>query len=114
MSEPAVKYDSGVSLLLRLFCFFGLAAVAYTAIHIYLQRVPFFAPSDLLLFALTGALVVARYCDVRWLQGLNMNGDPATLAHWRRYAAGLLLAAVACWLLAHGVGSLVPQAPAGR
>lgn len=51
--------------------------------------------------ALVIALIVVRYVDIARFGGQTSDGDPATLAHWRRYALGLVVVAVAVRALMH-------------
>lgn len=58
------------------------------------------------LLALTAvALVVARYVDITRFAGTTVDGEPATLAHWKRYAAGVVAISLALWTLARMVAA---------
>ena len=54
-------------------------------------------------WVVAATVVAVRSLDVARLQGTTADGEPATMAHWRRYAAALTLVAAAVWAGAHGV-----------
>jgi hypothetical protein len=59
------------------------------------------------LFALTVLVLIGlRWLDVSRLNGQTVEAEPATLAHWRRYALGLAGVALMCWLAAKLVSGL--------
>ncbi len=97
--------DGCLALVARMFWMaFGNAALVLLAVMI-LQRNAF-SRLDLAFWALAAALIVIRYLDITRLNGLTANGEPASLAHWRRYAALVLVVSTAIWLLAHAGGRL--------
>jgi hypothetical protein len=49
-------------------------------------------------------LIVARYVDITRFKGDTAYGEPATLAHWRRYALSLLVGSIVVWVVIHGIG----------
>lgn len=49
------------------------------------------------------SMLAARQLDVRWYGGRTADGEPATSAHVRRYAALLLVSSAAAWALAQSV-----------
>lgn len=61
----------------------------YGAIFIAQGKAPVLADIIFLLFTL--GLVLVRFVDIRYLKGETMDGDPATLKHWRRYTLRLLI-----------------------
>ena len=51
------------------------------------------------------ALVIgARYVDIAKFEGTTMNDEPATMAHFRRYALLVLLAGAALYAVARALG----------
>jgi hypothetical protein len=50
--------------------------------------------------AALGSLILVRYADTRFLKGQTGEGQPATMAHWRRYAMLMGSAWVGAWLVA--------------
>jgi hypothetical protein len=61
---------------------------------------------DVVFWAATVSLLVARFLDISWYRGATSMGEPATMAHWRRYAVRLLLLAVTLWVGAHFVSRI--------
>ena len=66
-----------------------------------------FSVLDIIFAGLVGVLLLVRFVDITRLNGLTAEGEPASLAHWRRYAAMLLVASTLLWLLAHAGGRLL-------
>jgi hypothetical protein len=65
-----------------------------------------FGATDLLYWLTVVCLLGARYADIRYLGGKTADGEPATMAHWRRYAVILGAVSVAIWIVAHLVPDL--------
>ena len=84
----------------------GNAALAILAVHISGRRDLSWRAVDTAFWAIAAALVLLRWVDVRYLAGETATGDPATPAHWRRYAWLLPLVALLAWGAAHGVAWL--------
>jgi hypothetical protein len=53
-------------------------------------------------------LIGTRYVDIVRYQGLTADGQPATMAHFRRYAIVLLATAVALWAATRALGPGFP------
>ncbi len=53
--------------------------------------------SDVLLFMIAGGLIAVRYVDITRFKGETADGEPATLAHWRRYAIIVMLTSAVAW-----------------
>lgn len=58
---------------------------------------------DAAFWAGSASLLVVRYVDVTRLQGTTAEGEPATMAHWRRYAVTVAVVAGVAWVTAHGM-----------
>ena len=58
---------------------------------------------DVIYWATVVVTVAVRYVHIKYLKGDTYYGEPATMGHFRRYALGLSLAALALWLMAHGL-----------
>ena len=56
---------------------------------------------DAILAVTALALPIVRYVDIRFLSGKTADSQPATMAHWLRYTATVLGAALVLWLGAH-------------
>jgi len=60
-----------------------------------------FSPLDGAYWVVAGLLVGARYVDITRFGGATVDGAPATMRHFHRYALGALVAAAALWGAVH-------------
>lgn len=99
--EPGIASFSGC--ITRLFWMVGgIIILVFLSRTIITHRS--LSVSDLGYWFVISALVLSRYVDIRYLRGQTAEGEPATLAHWKRYTLGLIPIALAAWLALHGVG----------
>ncbi len=106
MEEPRCedKYDSPARCLLRLFwMMIGNLIVLFCASCIAQQGSSLLSVADAFYWAAVGSLLLVRYVDIRYAFGLTAYGDPASMAHWRRYAAALLVVSTGLWLAVHAI-----------
>jgi hypothetical protein len=61
----------------------------------------FLSLADAVYWALVAGMIGLRYLDVTRLRGQTAMGQPATLAHWRRYSMVLAGLALVGWSIAH-------------
>jgi hypothetical protein len=47
----------------------------------------------------TVCMVVVRYLDIRHFQGSTVDGQVATMAHWKKYSVSLLVMSASIWAL---------------
>lgn len=59
--------------------------------------------ADVGFFAVALSMIGVRYVDIVVFEGTTKNDEPATLAHWRRYALLVALVATGVWGLARVV-----------
>ncbi|MCX6558919.1 MAG: hypothetical protein NTZ26_00260 [Candidatus Aminicenantes bacterium] len=93
--------DSGSGCLsgfVRLTWIFGGVSLVYCAVYVAMRKGPVVA--DILLFVFALLLIVARFLDIRYLDGETMNQQPATIKHWRRYSFFVLIITSALYALA--------------
>lgn len=101
-----VEHDRPQGCLLRLFWMaFGNLALLALALLIFKRRG--FSFLDLAYWGVVVALGSARHADITRLQGLTINGEPATMQHLRRYLLGLFLVAAALWISVHALRLLL-------
>jgi hypothetical protein len=60
---------------------------------------------DLGLWVVAAAMVAVRYLDISRLRGQTIEGQPATLADWRKYSVSLAVVTLALWIAAHLVAA---------
>ena len=98
------KYDPPAGCFLRIFwMLIGNAILLACAYGIIQHRSSLLSMADALYWATVGSLFAARYIDIRYLYGLTAEGDPATMAHWGRYATVLGVVSTGLWLGAHAI-----------
>jgi hypothetical protein len=99
---------SGTSLLLRIFwMFIGNFVLIVSLLAIAMgEEEGFFSIADVVFWVAVPLIIAARYVDIARYGGTNADGEPATLAHWRRYAIGLAVLSVVLWGAAHGIHAI--------
>jgi len=84
------EYDPPAGCFLRLFwMMIGNVVLLFCVYGIIQHRSSVLSIADAFYWAIVGSLLAARYVDIRYLYGTKADGDPATMAHWRRYATVL-------------------------
>jgi len=62
--------------------------------------------SDIIFWFAVSAMIIVRFLDIKFLDGLTATGKPATLAHWQKYAIMLIMCSGIIWAAAHAAVSL--------
>lgn len=97
--NPQPQTTGCLQVLLRLtWLAFGNMALVISAALIARRTAPIL--TDILFFFVVAALIVVRYVDITRCGGQTSDGEPATLAHWRRYTVLLIGISAAMWGLA--------------
>jgi hypothetical protein len=81
----------------------GNLLLIFSAIFISKHRGAFFSAADAVFWVIVLALMGARYFDITRFKGQTAAGQPASMAHWRRYATLLVVLSFCLWGLAHGM-----------
>ena len=98
------KCDPPAGCFLRLFwMMIGNLLLLLCAYSITQNRSSFLSLADAFYWAAVGCLLAVRYADIRYFKGLTAEGDPASTAHWRRYAVLLGVVSSGLWLGAHAI-----------
>ena len=98
------KYDPPAGCFFRLFwMMIGNLVLLFCAYFIAQHRSSLLSIADAFYWIVVGSLLAARYVDIRYLYGLTAEGDPASMADWRRYAVLVLIASTGLWLVVHAV-----------
>lgn len=109
-NQPVEKYDSIFSLLVRVFwVLLGNAILLISAIFIIQDENWKFHASDVVFWVTVAALLLARYLDIKFYGDSTSEGRPASMSHWRKYAAVLLIISTAVWVLAHVINFLMAK-----
>lgn len=102
-TSPQPEYQSMAGCLPRIFWMaFGNIALVMAALSIYASAG--WSIADLVFWLTVGLLISARYIDIVRFKGTTIHGDPATTAHFRRYALIVLVAGAAVWAVARALG----------
>ncbi|OQX26156.1 MAG: hypothetical protein BWK80_11905 [Desulfobacteraceae bacterium IS3] len=97
-----------LAILIRVFwMMIGNMALGLCAVFITINSIPYFSVYDFIYWIIVVMLITARYIDVKKLKGLTADGDPATIAHWRRHTVRLILVSLPLWIVSHSLGSLM-------
>ncbi|MBM4035721.1 MAG: hypothetical protein FJ291_28610 [Planctomycetes bacterium] len=81
----------------------GNGALFFMAVHLAMSA-PALSLVDAAFWGTVALIIGLRYLDVRKLGGLTVTNEPATMAHWRRYAIALLVVSLLAWAIARLVG----------
>jgi hypothetical protein len=102
------KHDSIFGLLLRFFwMLLGNVILIISVIFIFQGKDWKLHTADAFFWGTAVALVLARYLDIKFYNGLTAAGEPASIANWRKYAITLLISSAAIWILTHLVNYLM-------
>lgn len=101
------SHDSMSGCLVRLaWMLFGNVALFVLAVFISQRPGGAFSAFDVAYWAVVAAVIGLRYLDIRSFKGQTATYEPATMAHWRRYAIVVVAAALVACGLAHGIAYL--------
>jgi hypothetical protein len=104
-------YDASGGCLIRLFWMIvGNALLFLCAMAIAQGTSSWFSPIDALFWIIVGSLLITRYVDIRYFNGMTGDGDAATMADFRRYAVLLAMIAFCLWVGAHVLGAFYSDA----
>lgn len=104
--EPASappEYQDPLGCLPRIFwMMLGNVGLLFAALKIYMSTG--WSVADVAFWLIVCLLIGARYIDIVRFKGQTMNGEPATMAHLRRYVLLVLVAGAALWAVARALG----------
>jgi hypothetical protein len=101
-TPPTTGMGAGGCLVRLGWMLFGSAILLFSAIGI-IRHEGFLSIADGAFWAALAACIALRYVDVKYLHGHTAAGEPATMAHWRRYVLTMLGLGAAVWGIAHGI-----------
>jgi hypothetical protein len=79
----------------------GNAALAFIAIFILHSKPEGLLFKDIAFLNIVAVIILARYLDIKYLHGQTADGIPATMAHFRKYAAIAVPIYLGVLLMAH-------------
>jgi hypothetical protein len=98
--RPHAQYDSMQGCLLRLF-WTAAGNMVLVALLLAISRHQGFSGFDAGYWIVVAALAGARYREITRFAGTTIQGAPATVTDFRRYATVLALVALGLWAGAH-------------
>ncbi|MGB8225433.1 MAG: hypothetical protein WCE45_01005 [Sedimentisphaerales bacterium] len=106
--QPIEKYDSILGLFAKFFwTLLGNAVLFFTAISIFQHKGEILHTADIVFWVTVAVLIIVRYLDIKFWNGLTVTGLPASMAHWQKYAAVLLICSTIIWGILHAINYLV-------
>lgn len=101
-NRPTQQYQSIFSVFAKAYwTLLGNAILFFTAVFIVQHKGSMFHTADIVFWVNIAALIFTRYLDIKFWSGLTATGEPATMRHWQKYAAILLIAAAVAWTALH-------------
>lgn len=98
----------GLGFVVRLYWMLvGPVALLFLLFGIVDKRAAFPSWLDAAYWAVVASLVGARYADIRYLKGGSGDGEPATMADWRKYSVRLLGVGAGVWVVARLAGAML-------
>ncbi|MEN6333851.1 MAG: hypothetical protein ABFE01_06280 [Phycisphaerales bacterium] len=102
------RQGTPLGMLARLWWMFsGNMLLVLSLLFIVKSRGGFFHPADWVFWIAVVSLVFVRYLDIKFLDGCTATGAYASMTHWTRYAAMLVIFAIVAWGLAHAANHLL-------
>jgi hypothetical protein len=101
-NRPIDKQGGILAILARPFwMFFGNFALMICAANIIMGKSSSTRISDIIFWCAVVAMIIVRFLDIKFLDGQTTTGEPASLAHWRKYAIILVICSGVIWAAAH-------------
>jgi hypothetical protein len=106
-NQPIDKQSGILAILARPFwMFLGNFILMICAANILMGESGSTRTSDIIFWFAVAAMIIVRFLDIKFLNGLTATDKPATLAHWRKYAIMLIVCSGIIWAAAHAAVSL--------
>jgi len=104
--QPA--YTPIGSLIARLYWLvLGHVTVILLGAAIYTNQLHYQLVFNILYAIAVVACSVARFVDIKYYKGATTEGEPSTMAHWRRYSIFVAAYAVPLWIAIQIISRLV-------
>jgi hypothetical protein len=101
-NQPIDKQRGILAILVRPFwMFLGNFILMICAANIIMGESNSTRTSDIIFWFMVSAMIIVRFLDIKFLDGLTVEGKPASLGHWRRYAIVLVLCSAVIWAAVH-------------
>jgi hypothetical protein len=101
-NQPIDKQRGISAILARLFwMFLGNFMLMICAANTIMGEGKSTRTSDIIFWFAVSAMIIVRFLDIKFLDGLTATGKPASIKHWRRYAIVLVVISAVIWTAAH-------------
>ena len=102
MQEKEKTPTGGLEFLVRFYwLILGNGLLFMLLVLIFEKRARFPSLLDGAYLAAAALLIAMRYVDIRFFNGQTGEGQPATMAHWRRYSLVTGCVTLGAWLMVH-------------
>ncbi|MBF0121043.1 MAG: hypothetical protein HQK79_19610 [Desulfobacterales bacterium] len=94
-----IQYSSFFYIFIRLYrLLFGPVILVFLLIAIALNKLSSGIIPSLIFWIIVISLIEFRYIDIRYLNGLTKDCEPATMLHWKNYALYLPVCSALIWM----------------
>lgn len=101
MQDQKQVSPGGTGVFVRLYwLILGNVLLFFLLVSLFEKHPPLPSLLDAVYFVVVASLILARYIDIRFLNGETGEGTPATMTNWRRYTMLVGSVGVGAWLLA--------------
>lgn len=110
MQDHKQVSPGGTGVFVRLYWLvLGNVLLLFLLTFIFERHPPLPSLLDVVYFVVVASLILARYIDIRFLDGETGEGIPATMTNWRRYTMLVGSVGVGAWLLARTLAHFLKQ-----
>jgi hypothetical protein len=96
------------NLLLTIFgTLIGNLVIFFTALFILQHKGKVFYTADIVFWGMVAAISLARFLNIKLYGGTTEDGEPVSMAHWRKHTGILLAIVTAAWVIVHLINYLV-------
>ncbi len=98
--ENKNRHDSFAGFFIRLYWMaFGHFITVLLIIRIAIKNPKSIMLLNILYLLNTVCLVISRYIDIRYLNGLTAENEPATIKDWKEYSVKLIIFSLILWIV---------------
>jgi hypothetical protein len=106
-NQTTDKQRGALAILARIFWMaLGNFALMICAANILMSESSSTRISDVIFWSAAIAMIIVRFLDIKFFNGQTATGEPATLAHWRKYSILLAVVSTVIWAAAHAAAGL--------
>lgn len=100
--ENKDKHDSFAGFFIRLYWMaFGHLITILLVIRMAVKNPESIMLLNIFYFLNTACLVISRYVDIQYLNGLTTEYEPATIKDWKEYSVKLIIISLLLWIIVY-------------